>query len=255
MSQIYRIHCRAQMKENVSEQTLAPCIEQCINSVRLLQKSGALLTAALYRYGRMLFLYYEAVGECVRTVEPIVASQTPEGGLPLESGEDIQASIPRPEDFLSPLLPFLMLWPGQEKERYFVHMYHIFYHSIPETADSWERAAVPAQRRGRIAFLREDKLFGYVYYHKGLVEEGLIKGDRYQSIALHENILFSYFEEPKTITNIQNDSSRESAVLKQWVEQDPESHFIHMPGSGGENFLFIPALFALGREDLKDEQI
>ena len=27
----------------------------------------------------------------------------------------------------------------------------------------------------------------------GIVEEGLLKGDQYQFISLHENILFSYF--------------------------------------------------------------
>jgi hypothetical protein len=30
------------------------------------------------------------------------------------------------------------------------------------------------------------------YHHKAIVDEGLWYGDKYQSIALHENILFSY---------------------------------------------------------------
>jgi hypothetical protein len=71
-------------------------------------------------------------------------------------------------------------------------------------------------------------------------------GDKYQSIALHENILFSYFEEPKTITNIQGDLERQSEAIKGWLKVIPEDHFIHMSEGKDENFMFLPAYFALG---------
>lgn len=106
---------------------------------------------------------------------------------------------------------------------------------------SEEEAALP--------FLRDSKLFSYVYYHKGLVDEGLICGDRYQSIALHENILFSYFEEPRGSVNIKKDYEHESKVLEEWLAIDPESHFIHMPEGEGANFMFLPEVLALGVED------
>lgn len=77
-------------------------------------------------------------------------------------------------------------------------------------------------------------------------DEGLWYGDKYQSIALHENILFSYFEEPKAITNIQGDLEKQSEAIKEWLKVIPEDHFIHMPEGNGENFMFIPAYFALG---------
>ena len=165
-----------------------------------------------------------------------------------ESGEDVQLTCLRPEELLEPLAAYLQVWPGQEGDRLWVHMYHIYYHSVPESTEQWKRAAVPEKRRGRIAFLRDDKLFSYTYFHKAIVDEGLLAGDKYQSIALHENILFSYFEEPKTFVNVLGDSARESQVIKDWLAVDPESHFIHMPLGEGENFMFMPALFAVGVE-------
>ena len=246
---ITRLHYRA----HLTHQPTSAAITQCCANIRRLQSQHLILTAALYQYNHMLFLYYEASGSPIQVIEPIQAA-APSPSLPLESGEDIQSDFQRPEDLLSPLTPYLAAWPGQTAQRTWVHMYHIFCHSYPQSLQQWARPSAPSLRRGRIAFLREDKLFSYIYYHKALVDEGLIKGDKYQSIALHENILFSYFEEPKTIVNIQNDSARESRILPDWIAADPESHFIHMPGSNGENFLFLPALFALGIEDEKGTQ-
>ena len=42
----------------------------------------------------------------------------------------------------------------------------------------------------------------YTYWHYAIVQEGLLKGDKYQYISLHENVLFSYFEEPRHNVNI-----------------------------------------------------
>lgn len=274
MSNLYRLHYRAQLKEEYTEKSLQQAIARCQNNIRTLQREGRILTAALYYADKMLFLYYEAVGEPLAIVEPAAITPTIQNAwkcetaftqesveqgtvctdtkdaMYVESGEDIQVNMPRPNDFLAPLAPFLMTWPGQRKERLWVHMYHIYYHSKPESAEGWKRVAVPEQRRGRIAFLRDDKLFSYIYHHKAIVDEGLLVGDRYQSIALHENILFSYFEEPKTMVNVQNNLHEKSKVIEDWIAVNPESHFIHMPEGGGENFMFLPALFAMGVEDL-----
>lgn len=106
---------------------------------------------------------------------------------------------------------------------------------------SAEEAALP--------FFVTVSLFSYVYYTRVWWMEGLICGDRYQSIALHENILFSYFEEPRGSVNIKKDYEHESKVLEEWLAIDPESHFIHMPEGEGANFMFLPEIFALGVED------
>ncbi len=261
---IYRLHYRGQLKENISAEELAFAIENCKQNIRMAQRQGKVLTAALYHADRMLFFYYEALGEQLEVTEPIAirneqmaaleeySSGDAVNGLNLipESGEDVQTTCLHPEELLVALSPYLQIWPGQADERLWVHMYHIYYHDKPTSMEQWARASVPELRRGRIAFLRDDKLFSYVYYHKALVDEGLLLGDRYQSIALHENILFSYFEEPKTMCNVAHDFTRQSEVINEWLAVDPESHFIHMPQGKGENFMFLPALFALGVEDL-----
>lgn len=276
---IYRLHYRGQLREDISSDRLEDAVQKCIENVRGGQADGRVLTAALYRYGRMLFFYYEAIGEPLTVAEPAVLAGNAadagaaalarhiavkesvpqasdavfscDSGVPAESGEDVQTTCIRAEELLEPLKSFLQVWPGQNGDRLWVHMYHIYYHSVPESPEQWKRAAVPDKRRGRIAFLRDDKLFSYTYFHKAIVDEGLLCGDRYQSIALHENILFSYFEEPRTFVNVRGDASRESRVIEDWLAVDPESHFIHMPEGKGENFMFLPALFALGTEELQ----
>ena len=140
----------------------------------------------------------------------------------------------------------------KRKERYWAKMYSIYYHDIPKSISQWSREFVPTKRCGRIAYLKEDKLFSYVTYHDALVKEGLLKGDKYQSIALHEDILFSYFEEPRQSINIKMDNVHESEVIKQWIAADPESHFIPLPEGGGENFTLLPEHFAMGIEDERE---
>ena len=38
---------------------------------------------------------------------------------------------------------------------------------------------------------RSVEMFSYTYWHYAIVQEGLLKGDKYQYISLHENVLFS----------------------------------------------------------------
>ena len=241
---IYRLHYRGQLKENIADADIEQAVELCVENIRRAQKAGKVLTAALYRAERMLFFYYEALGEPLLVKAAV--NEDSEGIL--ESGEDVQTTCLHPEELLVPMAPYLQIWPGQEDDRLWVHMYHIYYHNEPESLEDWARACKPELRRGRIAFLRNEKLFSYVYYHKAIVDEGLLLGDRYQSIALHENILFSYFEEPKTLSNVRRDFTKESEVINEWMAVDPESHFIRKRGG---NFTFIPALFAVGVEDIE----
>ena len=70
-------------------------------------------------------------------------------------------------------------------------------------------------------------------------------GDKYQCIALHENILFSYFEEPRFNVNIKNEPGMESKVIEGWMKADPESHFDRVK-AGGANFRIIEQLFTVG---------
>ena len=153
------------------------------------------------------------------------------------------------EAFMEPLHPLLASWPEKEDTFDWAQMYNIYWHNVPRGEQDWKRVAKPERRRGRIAYLKQATMFRYVYHHFAIVEEGLLQGDKYQSIALHEDVLFSYFEEPKRFTNIQRDPTRESKAIQDWLDVDPESHFIPLPGSEGQNFLLLPDYFALGQED------
>ncbi|MBE5961811.1 MAG: hypothetical protein E7256_10610 [Lachnospiraceae bacterium] len=217
---IIRRHYRGCLKDSVfTEKELERLLKADEKKIKDAVKKGRCLTVALYRYQEMLFLYYEALEE----------ELVPDCLFPALSKQ-------------------LELWPEKEGKKPWAFMYPIYYHAIPETEEEWERHGRKI-RRGRIAYLLPDKLFSYTYYHEAIVEEGLLEGDQYQSIALHENVLFSYFEEPKIMTHIRKDKTGESKVIKDWLAVDPESHFDHTL-SGEGNFLFIKEVFSFGKEDL-----
>ena len=213
---VYRCHYRGRL-EDVDAATLADMLQQCEQNAQQLINDGALMTAALYYYGNQLFLYYEAVGEEIR-----------------------------PERFMAPLHPVLSQWPQKEDTCDWALMYNVFWHDAPKDDEDWKRSVPPERRRGRIAWLKHDTMFRYVYHHFAIAEEGILQGDRYQSIALHEDILFSYFEEPRTPGNLRRDTTLQSQTIQAWLDVNPESHFIPLPGSNGSNFLLLPQYFALG---------
>ena len=228
-NRIFRFHYRGSLNREYTDNELAEAIHSCKTNIMKLIKDGRIMTAALYHHRHMLFLYYETINNAY---------------------EESHSEVICPEKFCSALTPYMQEWPGAEGNRLWVSMYHIYYHAIPEGTEDWKRPATPELRRGRIAFLYPDKLYSYIYHHLNIVNEGLLTGDKYQSIALHENILFSYFEEPKTMMNIKRDLSCSSEVINEWIAVDPESHFIHYPECLGENFMFLPAYFALGQESV-----
>ena len=126
-------------------------------------------------------------------------------------------------------------------------MYHIFHHSVPGETEDWVRERTEGKTRiGRIAFLFPDKVFSYARWHQAIVEEGLLKGDKYQCIALHENILFSYFEEPRYNVNISKEPDRESREIEGWMKLPIRRAILTAVKAGGDNFLIIDQLFTAG---------
>ena len=217
---IIRCHYRGRLNLPSEETSAYPsAIAACRENAEALIAKGKLMTAALYIYGRQLFLYYEAIGE--------------------EMG---------PEAFMTPLTPLLSLWPEKENTVPWAKMYHIYWHCEPKDEADWRRDPKPLRRRGRIAYLKHETMFEYVYHHFAIVREGLLKGDRYMSIALHEDVLFSYFEEPRSSVNIRRVDGPESQTIQGWLDVNPEAHFIPLPGSNGQNFLLLPECFAVGQE-------
>jgi hypothetical protein len=216
---VYRCHDRGLMNIAPEEEAVQAAVAACRKNAEALIREGALMTAALYHYGPQLFLYYECLGE----------------------------EIP-PERFMAPLHGLLCPWPQKEEIRDWARMYHIYWHCEPKDEEDWRRNPAPLRRRGRIAYLKPENMFEYVYHHFAIVREGLLRGDKYMSIALHEDVLFSYFEEPRSSVNIRR-TEGESQAIQGWLDAVPEDHFIPLPGSGGQNFLLLPALFDVGQEN------
>jgi hypothetical protein len=214
---IYRCHYRAQLDGQSDPSLRTQALRQCEASARAQIDAGRLMTAALYYYHDHLFLYYEAVGApCT------------------------------PDIFMAALEPFLTRWPSLDGARAWAQMYPYYYHCLPQSVQDWRRKTQPQRRRGRIARLDPQRMFSYLYHHLEIVREGLFPGDPYQSIALHEDILFSYFEEPRGNINIRRDLSQPSKAIEKWQAADPAAHFISFPEAEGANFLLLEDYFALG---------
>ena len=199
-------------------------IDRCKENFEKLIRQGKVLNASFYQYENMGFLY-------------------------LEETSDTSADA---DQVMSDLKPYLKPWPEENGDRYFVRMINVYYHHIPESdLDEWEKERTTSikQRIGRVAFVYPDKLPSYVRYHSAIVSEGLLKGDKYAYISMHENLLFSYYEEPRSNVNIRG-IDKESVAIQDWMAADPESHFDRVKAKGS-NFLVIPCLFSVDRVDMQ----
>ena len=216
--QVRRASYRAALRSDAGEAQNDRAFAECQRILEQEKEAHRLLAASLYRYGRFLFLYTEGIGETAV-----------------------------PEKLFAPAVPLLQKWPvtieEPDNDRVWVLMQPYYYHASPESAEEWMRNRQPSQRRGRIALLAPGKWENYMMHHLALMREGLIEGDRYHLISIHENVLFSYFEEPKTMTNLQRKPGAQSKALEDWLLTDPESHFMRfVPGQGpgpDENFMFL----------------
>lgn len=218
---IERREYRGCLKADCHEKELKAVLDQAEARAQELIKTGILLSVSLYRFKNMCFLYWEAEG-----------------------------NLPQPESMFPMLIPFLELWPEEAGKRCWAPMYPIYYHCRPKDMESWMKGRSGKEGIGRIAFLKEEGLSSYVYWHKALVEEGLFRGDKYQFISLHENVLFSYYEEPKAMVNIRG-LKEPSAVIKQWEDQNPKGHF-YREKTGGENFYVMKKLLSARKEKPDD---
>lgn len=212
---IFRLEYRAFLKEEHDKEAflaaLAKLKKKCDREV----SSKKLLQVCIYRHERMLFAYIEA----------------------LETDVDV------PELFLE-IGEFLEPWPGEAGLRKWAYMYPVYFQSIPVSVEDWIKERTGEKTKvGRIAWLKPETMMDYVYWHKAITDEGLLKGDKYQFISLHENMLFSYYEEPRNNVNIKNEEG-ESEAIKGWLSIDPGAHF-DLEKTGGPHFRVIsPILIA-----------
>jgi hypothetical protein len=216
---IVRKQFRGCLKSGIDQDSFLLSTAEVNERARDLVKKNVLWNASAFIHGNMIFLYEEAA----------------EG-------------FETPGNFLKPLEQYLKPWPEADGDCFFAPMYPVYYHDRADDPEDWEKNRTGKKRIGRIAFLKPEKLTSYVYWHTAIVKEGLFKGDKYQFISIHENVLFSYFEEPKTMVNILK-SEEKSCIIDQWTEQLPAAHFCR-ERTGGSNFLIIDTLFSVGRSEL-----
>lgn len=221
---VVRGQWRAALRTDADEGALRTALAACRERLLAAQAARGLITASLYRYGGMLFLYAES-----------------------------PAAPAQPEELFAPLSALLLPWPpaleAPDAPRLWAAMQPYYYHAVPGTVAEWQAGRTPERRRGRIALLSAETWCDYLYHHLALVREQAIEGDRYHLISLHENLLFSYFEEPKTISNLSGVSGAPSPALEAWLAADPERHFTRFvpnqsAGSDG-NFVFLPCCLSV----------
>lgn len=218
-----RMEYRCCFRNDVSAEQIKEDERKVQEKVAALIREGKMVNVSFYRHKQMGFLYVERLDQTLI-----------------------------PEDFMKDLERDLRVWPEEEKDTPWAPMYRVYYHHIPEEdLDEWEKERTTAvkTRIGRIAFVYPEKVASYMRYHDEIVTEGLLKGDKYQYISLHENILFSYYEEPRNNMNLRG-VDEPSKVIDEYMASDPESHFDRVKAQG-DNFLVLPAEFSVDRIDLK----
>lgn len=213
-------------KEYADETNLNTALHSILSSDRdiiadIIRKKEC-MTVALYRHKNMIFLYYEALNE-----------------------------KHSPYEMFPALTECLESVPVKEAYEKWQPMHVIYYNAIPDSVENWCRNS-KKERIGRIAYLLPDKLMSYLYYHKELLDEGLLEGERYLSIGLHDTILFTYSESPRIITHLNLESKEESTVAAKWQALNPKSHFDHA-FSGEGNFVDLQELLSLGWEEIFHE--
>ena len=220
---ILRAQYRTFLKENISDRELREQTEMYHKIASSKKEVGDLLTAAMFQYEKNVFLYIEFIGADEKKVPTLAEELFPDFHHLFETV------------------------PGFYEKRCWVYMTPVFWFDTPESLQQWKRAQKAEEQCGRIAILYHEKLLSYVCHHQSIVNEGLLKGDRYQFISFHENVLFSYYEEPRDreIVNVKN-TEGDSGEIVLWEQADPESHFYHFPEADGANFLKIPSLFTVG---------
>lgn len=138
--------------------------------IRQLVEGGTLMTAAAFSWRDNVFLYYESIG---RETDPLELT-----------GEAV---------------PYLIDWAGETEPRKWIPMVDVFHFNEPAGYEHWLRKAPVERRGGRVAHLKREMMASYIYYHYQLQEERAFPGEKYEIIAMHENLLFGYQEFPKVM--------------------------------------------------------
>ncbi len=138
--------------------------------VRRLVQDGVLMTAAAFSWKDNVFLYYECIDEQIA-----------------------------PEALTGAAIEYLSDWKGEAAPRKWIPMVDVFHFNEPAGYEHWLRKSPVERRVGRVAHLKREMMASYIYYHYQLQEERAFSGNKYEMIAMHENLLFGYQEFPLVI--------------------------------------------------------
>jgi hypothetical protein len=186
-------------------------------------KQGELMTAAAYVWKNSLFLYYECM--------------------------DCELS---PDDIASAAVPYLKDWPGHPQPRKWIRMIDVFHFNEPANNEHWLRKERVDRRVGRVAHLKPEMISSYIYYHYQLQEERSFTGDKYEIIAMHENLLFGYQEFPKVIEDpVVPGRLTTKGTPENWQDSRMDLHFQPWEEDGYLYFKPIDPIFAYYTGDYK----
>ncbi|MFA6173235.1 MAG: hypothetical protein WC701_06065 [Kiritimatiellales bacterium] len=166
---ISRMVYRAQWKDGMEEAGTDRLREQ-IPAVKALAEAGRIMTLSVYRWQKNVFLYCECIDCEIHPDELFPAAEN-----------------------------FLEAWPGKAGKRKWIPMTDVFHFNEPVSVEHWKRKTPVERRIGMVAHLRQEMIASYIYYHYQLQEERTFSGDKYEYIALHENLLFGYLERPEIV--------------------------------------------------------
>ena len=204
---------RSQWRGFLQQQPTEDCLEACRHAILLAKQNGKILTGEIFHWQNNLFLYFESLNAPVS-----------------------------PEKLLLALNGFLSPWPGTEALRYWVPMMDIFHFNEPQSLEHWRRKTPLEARVGKVGVLRPEIVASYIYYHYGLQEERTFGGDKYEIIALHENLLFGYFELPAIVEEpLHKQRLNTQSMPQNWLDAKIPSHFIPWENHNG-SLLPIPSL-------------
>jgi len=179
--------------EEAGKQKLAEARQRA----RQLVKDGEVMTFAAYEWRGQLFLYYECIH---REIEP--------------------------ETVFAPIEAHLEDWPGKPHKRKWVPMIDVFHFNEPAGYEHWLRKQPVERRVGRVAHLKPEMMASYIYYHYQLQEERAFLGDKYEIIAMHENLLFGYQEFPQVIEEpVLPQKLNTSGTPADWNDSRMDLHF------------------------------
>ncbi|MBT3346608.1 MAG: hypothetical protein HN712_04485 [Gemmatimonadetes bacterium] len=160
-------------------------VESLQSQCQTLVEAGHLLTASLFRWEQRLFLYLE-----------VLTDGAPVSGI---SGPSTASGVSRIEQLTAALRPALASWPGETTDRHWVAMTDIFHYHRCLGAEQWRRKTPPERRSARVLRVRPEMASSYIFLHYQLQEERPAVGDKYGIIALHEDLMFFYAEDPAVI--------------------------------------------------------